>query len=179
MNPGCYSEATQVSNRLVKLRGKTQQQFFYTWGGLQPGLRNARRRMQCWMVVHLCDQCIHFQLLCSCSSPGKQTTASKAKAVCSCDSIWAREEYAMETGEVWGRLEEVREKRSSMKEVHWNWRCWGENRWQMLSQVFTALLLLGNILTAERVKLWNGSCSGWLCFWFVSAIFLASLGLTN
>lgn len=124
------------------------------------------------MVVNLCDQCIHLQLLCSCSSPRTQSTASKAKSVCRCDSIWAREEYAMETVEVWGRTEDVREKRSSMTEEHWNWRCWGENRWHTLSQVFTALLLLGNILTAERVKLWNGSCFRRLYFWFVTATLL-------
>lgn len=83
--------------------------------GKKAGVRDGRRRMQHWMVVNLCNQCSHLQLPRSCSSPGKQSAASEAKAVrvTPCKGgrvpIQARKEYAMETVEVWGRGEEVRE----------------------------------------------------------------------
>lgn len=70
-------------------------------------------------------------------------------------SIQAREESAMEAVDVWGRAGEIpeeRQKRSSMKGVHRNWRCWGESRWQVLSQALTELLLLSNTLCDARER---------------------------
>lgn len=137
---------------LVKLRAKPQQKLSSSSVEREPAVRDGKRRMQGWMTVHLRNQCNHLQLLRSCSPRRKQSAASKAKAVGVTPpgqgknilwKLWRCGQRRGSTGGEW-------QKRTSTKEIpqHLQFQC--KRRWQMLSQAFTALLLLGNILSVGR-----------------------------